>query len=119
MNSVRTLVASAAFVMTAGAAGVSAAADMSPGEEAYYDLWRSVVAYERCNDTRLTQAEAQKVDDRAMELAGENLGAGTKLGLIQDAKKSMSMKVTTSGCLDSDVEAALATFETQLAPSTM
>ncbi|MGP1394754.1 MAG: hypothetical protein ACTS3R_04525 [Inquilinaceae bacterium] len=119
MNSVRTLVASAAFVMTAGVAGVSTAADMSPGEEAYYDLWRAVIAYERCNDTKLTQAEAEQVDDRAMELAGENLGAGTKLGLIQDAKRSMSMKVTTSGCLNSDVEAALAVYESQLAPSTM
>lgn len=100
-----------------GFATAAIAQDAMTIEAQYFDLRQAVVAYERCNDIRFDQAQAEALDERIDEMIGENFGPGEKLTIIQEAKMDMSRQVTTKGCNDAHVASALATFETELAPA--
>ena len=115
MTAIRTVLFAAAAAMLAS--GGPAHAQSTPAEQTYFDLQSAIIAYERCNRMRFDQAQYLALDDQAVALAGEVLGAGTKLTLIERAKAQTAQRVVTGGCGNARVQAALNLFSEQLASS--
>ncbi len=116
------------FVALAGTA--QAQTPRTPGQQTFYDLQGAIVAYERCyrpldpatntaqfsgRTFRFTQAQYSQLTERLLTLVNENITAGQSLELLQAAKMRMSMRVSTRGCADSGVQAALDLYNAQLA----
>jgi hypothetical protein len=117
MTAKRCFVFAAAFAF-AGLTGSAAFAQEGPAEQTFYDLTAAWVAYERCNDIVFDQAQQAELNKAIMAKVGAQLGAGTKLSLVQSAKMKTSMRVATKGCAgNAPIEAALQTFQTDLAPA--
>ena len=104
----------AAALAMAGSAAAQMA-DASP-EELFSQYYESIAAYERCV-TGLSADQHLMLDDQVMTLIGGNLGAGTKLSLIEEAKRSISQAILWQSCSNGRPAEALARFESDLRPA--
>jgi hypothetical protein len=88
---------------------------LTPAEETYLELHKAIAAYQRCSDVEFTQPQRQALETRVQRMAGEQLGAGTMLSLIERAETEMASRVTTQGCRTPAVAPYVARFEDDLA----
>ena len=113
MKSIATLIA--AVGMAASMVSVASAQDMTAADE-YYNYRAAVVAYERCNDLRLSEEDALAVESRITQLLPGFVSPGLRLSLIEEAKEEFSALANANICARTDaLQDALDTFESDLA----
>ena len=83
MNAIRTL----ALAAVVAVAGISGTASAQSAAERYENYSGAVVVYERCNGMRFNQSDMLALNNRIVELVGEQISAGTRLTGIQRAKR--------------------------------
>jgi hypothetical protein len=93
----------------------AAAPALPRAESTYLDLHKAIAAYSRCRGIEYTEAQREALETRAQRLAGEPLGAGTMLSLIEEAREVVSARIAAEGCDAPAVARHLARFEAELA----
>lgn len=88
---------------------------LEPAQETYFELHKAIAAYQRCRDVTFTRTQRQALETRVQRIAGEPLGAGTMLSLIERAKAEMASRIAAQGCRNPAVAPHLARFEAELA----
>jgi hypothetical protein len=88
---------------------------LAPAERTYLELHKAIAAFQRCRDIEFTQPQRQALETRVQRMAGEQLGAGTMLSLIERAKSETASRITAQGCRNPDVAPYVARFEDELA----
>lgn len=113
------LIGFAAFaaILAVPALTAPAWADDAADEAAYSGYHRAIRAAELCEDRAFDQdahAKMAGVIDQKIHYA---IGAGRRLGLIEQAKSEMGKLVDDKGCGDTSVQEALALFHGDLEPA--
>jgi|GEM_PF-2393960 len=120
MTRIASTIAAAALAGLLAAAPAAAQDEPMTPEETYYAYRAAVVAYERCNDVRFDQAEANAIEERISELMDTPLSPSDRLTIIEEARQDMSRLVAGQGCSAGnapEVAAAVETFEAEIAPA--
>ena len=100
----------------APAPSVDLLADLT-AEQRFMVLHGAVVAYERCMGEQFNEAQAMAINARIREIVGESFGAGRTLQMIYDGQQAMNQTLSSQGCSSDPVAAAVALFQTEMAPA--
>ena len=95
----------------------AAAADDTEMEAKYRAYQEAIQATERCEKREFTPAEQNALGEEINFQVDGAIGAGKRLTIVEEAKKSMNDLIFRRGCEDPDVQARLMLFESELAPS--
>jgi triphosphoribosyl-dephospho-CoA synthetase len=120
MTRIASPIAAAALAALLAAAPAAAQEEPMTPQEAYYGYRAAVVAYERCNDIRFDQAQANAIEERIAELMDTPLSPSDRLTIIEEARQDMSRLVAAQGCAAGnapEVASAVETFEAAIGPA--
>lgn len=106
------VIAAATMLWTGGAA-----ADDTEMEAKYRAYQEAIQATQRCDKREFTPAEQNALGEEINFAIDGTIGAGKRLTIVEEAKKSMNDLIFRRGCEDPDVQARLMLFESELAPS--